>query len=352
MPLLARLVAAPLAVEIRPGAVGALADLLADRRISSGGHVAVVVGPGQGAALAQALAPTLGNATVLTAGDGDLTTAQDLVAQLRGGFYDAVVGIGGGRVIDVAKYVATMVGLPMVAVATNLAHDGVCSPVASLLHGGRKGSYGVTLPLAVVVDLDLVAASPVRMRRAGVGDVLSNLAAVADWELAGRERGEVVDGLAVTFARSAAEAVLHREGGVDDPGFLAVLAESLVLSGLAMSVAGSSRPCSGGDHEVLHAVDHLFPGTSNHGELAGVGALFTTLLRGDDALFARLSGCLGRHGLPRTPGELGLTEEQFTEAVLHAPLTRPDRYTVLEHLDLSAADTRERVRDLVTTIDG
>ena len=61
-----------------------------------------------------------------------------------------------------------------------------------------------------------------------------------------------------------------------------MLAEALILSGLAMSVAGSSRPCSGGDHEIMHAIDQLYPGTASHGELAGVGALFCAYLRGDD----------------------------------------------------------------------
>ena len=120
------------------------------------------------------------------------------------------------------------------------------------------------------------------MRRSGIGDAISNLAAIADWRLAGRERGEPVDGLAVTFAQSAAMAILHRTDGIDDEDFLVALAEALVLSGLAMATAGSSRPCSGADHEILHAIDHLFPGTARHGELAGAGTLFTAFLRGDD----------------------------------------------------------------------
>src|SRR5918911_712650 len=121
--------------------------------------------------------------------------------RLRSGFYDALVGIGGGRTIDVAKYAATLSGLPLVAVATSLAHDGIASPVSSLEHDGRKGSYGVQIPLAVIVDLDYVRRSPPRMRRSGIGDAVSNLSAIADWRLAERERGEAVDGVAGPFAR-------------------------------------------------------------------------------------------------------------------------------------------------------
>jgi glycerol-1-phosphate dehydrogenase [NAD(P)+] len=130
---------------------------------------------------------------------------------------------------------------------------------------------------------------------------------------------------------------------VDDDDFLTVLAESLVLSGMAMNVAGSSRPASGGCHEILYAIDQLYPGTGNHGELAGVGALFCTYLRGEDRACALLSACLGRHGLPRTPADLGLSQAEFTKAVLHAPATRPGRYTILERLALDECAIAERV---------
>src|SRR5207253_8191086 len=134
---------------------------------------------------------------------------------------------------------------------TNLAHDGVASPVSSLEHESGKGSYGVVPPVAVVVDLDRVRAGPPRMVRAGIGEAVSDLSAIADWELAAADRGEHIDGLAVALSRTAGQAVLHQPGSISDDGFLTVLAESLVLSGMAMTVAGSSRPCSGGDHEIL-----------------------------------------------------------------------------------------------------
>jgi glycerol-1-phosphate dehydrogenase [NAD(P)+] len=243
-----------------------------------------------------------------------------------------------------------MAGIPMVAVATNLAHDGIASPISSLEHESGKGSYGVVPPVAVIVDLDRVRSGPPRSVRAGIGDVVNNLSAIADWELAAADRGEPVDGLAVTLARTAAQAVLHQPGTVSDDEFLTVLAESLVLSGIAMTVAGSSRPCSGGDHEILHAIDQLFPGAGNHGELAGIGALFCTHLRGDDHLGPLMSACLARHGLPRTPADLGLSHAEFTQAVLHAPATRPGRYTILERLALDECAIARQVENFAMAV--
>jgi len=189
------------------------------------------------------------------------------------------------------------------------------------------------------------------MRRSGIGDVISNLGAIADWRLAAQERLEPVDGLAVMFAQTAAKAILHRTDGIEDEDFLVALAEALVLSGLAMTTAGSSRPCSGADHEILHAIDHLYPGTARHGELAGAATLFTSFLRGDGAMGAAVDACLTRHALPRLPGDLGLSEAQFVQAVLAAPGTRPDRFTVLEHLALDEQGVSERVRSFVDAFD-
>ncbi|MEU8259780.1 iron-containing alcohol dehydrogenase family protein [Micromonospora sp. NPDC048999] len=345
MPLLARTILTPLYIDVRRGAVADLATILVDGRISAGGDVAVVVGPGQGGQIAELIRPSLRSADVFTVAGGSLDAADDLGAKLRNRSYDAVVGIGGGKTIDVAKYAATRRGLPLVTVATALANDGIASPVASLVNDGIKGSYGVHIPIAVIVDLDFVEAGPERHNRAGIGDVLSNISALADWELARQVRGEPVDGLAASLARMGAEAVLAHRGDMGDDAFVTVLAEALISTGLAMAACGTSRPASGGCHEIMHAIDALYPDTASHGELAGLGALFCTFLRGDERRFAELSACLARHGLPRLPADVGLTDEQFVEAVQFAPATRPDRYTILEHLAMSPTETRERLAD-------
>ncbi|WP_028647442.1 iron-containing alcohol dehydrogenase family protein [Nocardiopsis sp. CNT312] len=347
------MLASPLAIDVRRGAVASLGDVLADRRIATEGRIAVAVGPGQGASIVADL--DLPHSEVFQVDDGTVDAATELGTKLRAGAYEAVAGIGGGKTIDVTKYAATMAGIPMVAVATNLAHDGIASPVSSLEHEGGKPSIGVTMPIAVVIDLDYVRAAPERLVRSGVGDVVSNISAIEDWHLAGRLKGEPVDGMAVTFARVAAEAVLHRPDSIESDAFLGVLAEGLVLSGMAMSVAGSSRPASGACHEILHAVTQLYPGVGNHGELAGLGALYASFLRTrregwPEPRLEEIRACLVRHGLPTLPSDAGLSDEDFARAVAHAPGTRPGRFTILEHLGLTEDEIARSVADYVETI--
>jgi len=350
VPLLARTVTTPLTIDVRRGAVADLGAILADRRISSGGDVAVVVGPGQGERIAELIRPKLGAADVFTAAGGTLDAANDLAAKLRSSSYDAVVGIGGGKTIDTAKYAATRYGIPMVSVATSLAHDGIASPISTLDHDGVRGSYGVHIPIAVVVDLDFVETGPERRNRAGIAELVSNISALADWDLAHEVRGEPIDGLAVALSRIGAEAVLNHPGDMSDDGFVTVLAEALITSGLAMAVCGSSRPCSGGCHEICHAIDLTLGGKALHAEQVGVGALFCTFLRGDEARFVQLNGVLRRHALPRLPADLDLTDEQFVDVVGYAPRTRPDRYTILEHVALSPEQVRARLADYVDAV--
>ncbi len=351
MPLLARMTASPLFVDIRPGAIAELPALLHERRISSNGAVLVVLGPSTGGEIWDRIAPSLPEADMMVVEGASLASARQVEERLGSRGYDAVVAIGGGRTLDVAKYAATRGAVPMIAVATNLAHDGICSPVASLEHPHGKGSFGVAMPLAVVVDLDYVRAAPPSLVTAGVGDVVSNLSAIEDWLLAHRVKGEPIDGLAMAFARTAAEAVVARTDSIESDDFLVVLAEALVLSGLSMSVAGTSRPCSGACHEILHALDAAFPGRFNHGEIAGLGALFATYLRGDLARMEGMRGCLVRHGLPTTPGDLDLGVDDFVNAVVAAPGTRPDRYTILEHRDLDPESIRSEVTDFISAMD-
>jgi glycerol-1-phosphate dehydrogenase [NAD(P)+] len=345
------LIPSPVVVDIAAGALAGLARHLADQRISSSGKLAVAASVGSGARLCERLAPELPGAVWYSVRGGTLDAAVRLADGMRGKRYDAVVGLGGGKIIDVAKYAAARVGLPMVAVATNLSHDGVCSPVSTLDNDNGRGSYGVPTPIALVIDLDIVREAPARYVRAGIGDAVSNLSAIADWELSHRETGEPIDGLAAAMARSGGEAVLRHPGGIGDDAFLTTLAEGLVLSGIAMSISGDTRPASGACHEISHAFDLLHPHrAAAHGEQVGLGAAFAMHLRGAWEEAGLIAEALRRHGLPVLPVEIGFTEPEFIEAVLYAPRTRPGRYTILEHLDLSATEIRDAYADYAKTI--
>ncbi|OIK25002.1 iron-containing alcohol dehydrogenase family protein [Streptomyces malaysiense] len=351
MPLLTRLIPSPVVVDIRPGALDDLAGVLADERVSQSGRLAVAVSGGSGAQLRERLAPSLPGASWYEVGGGTLNDAIRLAGEMKSGHYDAVVGLGGGKIIDCAKFAAARIGLPLVAVPTNLAHDGLCSPVATLDNDAGRGSYGVPNPIAVVIDLDVIRAAPARFVRAGIGDAISNINAIADWELSHRVNGEKIDGLAAAMARQAGEAVLRHPGGIGDNGFLQVLAEALVLSGISMSISGDSRPSSGSCHEINHAFDLLFPKrAAAHGEQCGLGAAFAMYLRGAHEEAGHTAQVLRRHGLPVLPEEIGFTVDEFVRAVEFAPETRPGRYTILEHLDLKPNQIKDIYADYVKAI--
>ncbi len=346
MSYLARMIPTPIVVDVRRGALADLRKILADQRISSSGRVAVTVGATYGPVVREKFHHGLPGGDWFTVTGGTLNAAIKLVEEVRLQRYDAIVGIGGGTVLDVTKFAAARLGLPMVAVATNLAHDGFASPICTLGNDAGRGSYGVPAPIAVLVDLDLISQAPARSVRSGIGELVSNLSAIADWETAHCVRGESIDGLAVSLARTAAQGVMNHPGGVGDDTFLTTLAEGLVLSGISMVVAGSSRPCSGACHEISHAIDLLYPGrTWFHGEQVGLGTAFAWFLRGELEQFHATVDCLYRHGLPVRPVELGFTLEEFAEIVAYAPQTRPGRFTVLEEAALTPERIAAKVAD-------
>jgi glycerol-1-phosphate dehydrogenase [NAD(P)+] len=262
---------------------------------------------------------------------------------------DAVVAIGGGKTIDVAKSACELADLPVIAVPTQLTADGIASPVSVIqAHGGAVESRRARLPIGVVVDLDVVARSPVETVRAGLGDLLANPSALRDWELAAAAGRDVLDDFASLLARAASDLAYGTDvralgRGEIDPDFLERLLQGLVLSGLAMEIAGSSRPCSGSEHLISHAIDRLYPGTARHGEQVAFGTLLASRLRGDD--WQALKAFMADAGMERAVRGFGLSEEQVVGAIRAAPATRPGRYTVLDEVELTDGFLRPIVRE-------
>jgi glycerol-1-phosphate dehydrogenase [NAD(P)+] len=197
---------------------------------------------------------------------------------------------------------------------------------------------------AVVVDVDVVGSAPLSMLRAGLGDLVSNITAALDWRLAARDFGEAFDAVAAATAEGAAAAVLDM-GSLRDPQAVKALAEGLLMSGLAMAVAGTSRPCSGSEHLVSHALDHILGQDARlHGEQVALGTLVALAAHGvDDTPVRRL---FQRCGVPVHPAEIGLRSEDLAKAVSLGPSLRPDRRTILDNF----ADDNERTAQLVNAV--
>ena len=94
-----------------------------------------------------------------------------------------------------------------------------------------------------------------------------------------------------------------------------------------MEIAGSSRPCSGAEHLISHALDALHPGTAQHGEQVAFGALVATRLQGGD--WGALRAFMLSAGMAGPAAGFGLGEQELVAAVRAAPSMRPDRYTIL-----------------------
>lgn len=272
------------------------------------------------------------------------------VCQSRG--VRLVLSVGGGSIIDVGKRHHRLYNIPSVVVPTVISNDGLVSPISVLkLNSGERESLPALAPIGAVVDLDIIRGAPLRFVVAAAGDVLSNLSASEDWRrLAQRMDGrEPFNDLAFHLAYGSAQTLVHLpEWDIRDDLFLENLVRCQIYSGLAMTIAGSSRPCSGAEHLISHAIDHMELNTGLlHGEQVGTISLFVLHLLGaptEAALkFAK------RIGLQLDWRKL--SAEIFTSApaiVSSARTVRPGRQTILdEYTDAQLLKASEEFAETV-----
>ena len=269
------------------------------------------------------------------------------VNQLQLTDFDVVIGIGGGRAIDVAKYAAHIYGIPCISIPTSISNDGICSPVAVLREKqNRFQSLGATMPVALIVPLHLIKQSDEENIISGIGDLLTNLSAIEDWNLANKETGESIDDYAVMVSKHAALSVYseiksyilqNKTKNQFLENNLKTIIESLALSGIAMEIAGTSRPASGAEHLISHSIDELFGGVKPHGIQVAFAMYIATFLRAElgfvsEDSFEELRAIVRFLELPTRLSDIGLTKEQVVKAIMHAPETRAGKYTVLNKI--------------------
>lgn len=272
------------------------------------------------------------------------------IAELIAAGADAVVAVGGGRPIDVAKAAAFMSDVPVVVIPTQLSADGIASPVSVIREdGGDVVSERAQLPIAVLADLELLAGAPIHFARAGVGDLLGNRTAIEDWRIAAAAGEDQLDDFAALLSSCAHLLVEGLDLSPLARGDLTIdlarrLLDGLVLSGLAMEIAGSSRPCSGSEHLISHALDALEPGTASHGEQVAFGTLIATALQGGDLEHVRAQ--IEAVGMTGALNGFGLKTERLAEVIKYGPATRAGRFTVFDTARPSGQQLRDLIDDL------
>lgn len=211
--------------------------------------------------------------------EASLEWLQALEARLEGDF-DAVMGVGGGKALDLAKMLAFRRDLPYLAVPTSLSNDGFCSPQSSLTVAGRRTSMPARLPVGVVVDLDVVRQAPRALWLSGIGDVAAKRTAIPDWKLAFHTDGTPFDDLAALLSDASVFQLMAHP--VPDEDGMRLLGQALLFNGVAMELAGCSRPASGAEHLISHALDLLTEQPHPHGLQVGLATYWMARLRGQD----------------------------------------------------------------------
>jgi len=246
-----------------------------------------------------------------------------------------VLAVGGGTKIDAAKLSSAYQGIPFISVPTTLSHDGIASPLASVKGSGKPYSIMAQAPLAIIADIDIIAQSPWQLVISGCGDVISKYTAVKDWWLAHSEREEYYGEYAASLALMSTKLVIEKASLIkpENNEGLRLLLEALISCGVAMSIAGSSRPCSGSEHLFSHALDIIDAPRAMHGEQCGVGSILSAYLH--NANWKQIRNTLRKIGAPTTAKELGIENETIIKALEMAPKIRPERYTILHKLNLN-----------------
>jgi glycerol-1-phosphate dehydrogenase [NAD(P)+] len=321
----------PTLVRVKHGALDRLGVYLSRHGRRT---VAVLISKGLLPEVAERVARSLGEQGIesvawVEVADNDLESAARLFAGLPTNL-SAVVGVGGGKALDAAKYVGYLGKLPYFAVPTSLSNDGFCSPQSSLTIGGKRRSLPAALPFGVVVDTAVCGAAPRLLTLSGVGDLVAKLSAVQDWKLAFHHTGEPVDDFAALLSDSSIHAFLSHPQ-LDDKG-IRLLATALLLNGVAMEICGSSRPASGGEHLISHALDGLSARPRLHGLQVGVATYLVSCLQGVHA--DRIAALFEATGFWEAIAADPFSRLEWLAAIRAAPAIKRGYYTVLSSRDV------------------
>jgi len=263
----------------------------------------------------------------------DTKSIRDIEKKVSQNKSDLIIGVGGGRSVDIAKMIGFNLALPFVSVPTSASHDGIASPFVSI-KGDKPHSLVTTAPLGVFVDVDIMKRAPKKLLASGCGDLIAKITAVRDWQLSRDKTGEYYGRYSADLASMSAKILMESSERFSKKGLdVREIVEALISAGVASCIAGSSRPCSGAEHLFSHAVDKLEPGVGLHGEKCGIGTIMMAKLQGQD--WKKIVNTLKNVGAPTTAKEIGLKSTTLVKALMIAQSLRPERYTILNEVNMT-----------------
>ncbi|WP_258083998.1 NAD(P)-dependent glycerol-1-phosphate dehydrogenase [Thermococcus thermotolerans] len=281
--------------------------------------------------------------------EASMEEVERTLAKIKDDNADWLIAVGGGSIIDVAKLSSFKAGVPFISFPTTASHDGIASANASIKDLGTKTSVKAVPPVGVIADVGVIKTAPYRYLAAGVGDMISNLTAVKDWQLAHRIKGEYYSEYAASLSLMSAKMVIKNADIIrlGNEESVRKVVKGLISCGVAMSIAGSSRPASGAEHLFSHALDAIAPKPALHGEQVGVGTIIMAYLHG--LRWEKIRETLKKVGAPTNAYELGIDPEYIIEALTIAHTIRPERYTILgkDGLTREAAEKAAKITGVI-----
>ncbi|MGI6668450.1 MAG: sn-glycerol-1-phosphate dehydrogenase [Acetivibrionales bacterium] len=255
-----------------------------------------------------------------------------------------VLAVGSGVITDIARIVSHRTGKLFAVAATAPSMDGYASVVSSLLINGKKHTYHGQYPYAIFADTSIMRNAPMDMIRAGYGDVLGKLTALADWRLSRIVNGEYYCETTAELVKNAVDKCIESSGGLAsrDEKSIHYLIEALILTGISIGFAGVSRPASGTEHQLAHywEMKAIEAGHERalHGNAVGAGTVVAAALyelaapmlpEGIKYPSAELViKLLEKAGACTNPAGLGVGRDMFADGMRNA-MHINDRYTIL-----------------------
>jgi len=257
----------------------------------------------------------------------------------------AIVGIGGGKVIDSAKYMAFLRKIPFISVPTSSSSDGFASASASLLVEGRRVSVPAAMAYGIIVDIDVIKTAPERFIYSGIGDMISKITANFDWAYEADNGSGRIDEFAVMVAKKAVNSFARMPmHDIHDDAFLKELLDSLAMSGVANEIAGGSSPTSGSEHLISHALDKMGEQPQLHGIQVGIASYIMALVQNHRC--ERVRKVLTETGFSAYCETLKLDKDLWFRAIDMAPSIKPHRHTYLHE-----ERYREMAKNIIETDD-